>query len=87
VGYTYIVEQSDFEDQFLKVTDRNAYDAIFLHPWNGGRRHMEEDDRIDFILMKRSSRLRPVAAQRLFTGNSFARVSDHEGFLVEFEPV
>lgn len=87
IGYTYIVEQSDFEDQFLKVTDRSAYDALFYRPWNGGQRHIEEDARIDFILMKRGSRLQPVAARRLFTGDAFACVSDHEGFLVEFEPV
>ncbi|GIV69897.1 endonuclease/exonuclease/phosphatase family protein [Caldilinea sp.] len=86
-GYAYIVEQSDFEDQFLKIADRSAFDAIFRHPRDDGARRMEEDRRIDFILMKRNSKLRPVAAQRLFTDNVYGRVSDHEGFLVEFEPV
>lgn len=86
-GYAHIVNSSDFEDQFLKATDRATFDAIFRRRqehWQGALAH---DGRIDFILLKRGDKLRPVAAQRLFVEGSYGRVSDHEGFLVTFEPV
>ncbi|MFO7632155.1 MAG: carbohydrate-binding protein [Caldilinea sp.] len=85
-GYAHVVAKSDFEDQFLKVTDRDAFDAIFRKHGDGWQSRVANDGRIDFIFMKRGGKLRPVAAQRLFTGNHYQRVSDHEGFLVAFEP-
>lgn len=85
-GYTHVVTQSDFEDQFLKVTDRGAFDAVFRHRNGHWQSTLNYDGRIDYIFLKRGGGLRPVAAQRLFTGDDYGRVSDHEGFLVTFEP-
>ena len=86
-GYAHVVESSDFEDQFLKATNRDAFDAVFRRRKKGWQRALDGDGRIDFVLMKRASKLRPIAAQRVFTTESYGRVSDHEGFLVTFEPV
>lgn len=85
-GYAHIVATSDYEDQFLRVSDRRAFDAIFYKRAAGWESHLAHDGRIDFIFMKRGGKLRPIAAQRLFTGDRYRRVSDHEGFLVTFEP-
>ncbi|MBW7886720.1 MAG: hypothetical protein H3C34_29645, partial [Caldilineaceae bacterium] len=43
------------------------------------------DGRIDYIFVKRGSKLEPVAARRLFTETAYGRVSDHEGYLITFE--
>lgn len=86
-GYAHIVNKSDYEDQFLKVTDRAAFDAVFRRRTNDWQAQLSNDGRIDFILMKRDSKLRAVSARRTFTSADYGLVSDHEGFLVEFEPV
>lgn len=86
-GYAHIVDKSDYEDQFLKATNRETFDAVFRRRAKQWQSQLANDGRIDFILMKRGSKLRPVAAQRVFTGESYGPVSDHEGFLVEFEPL
>jgi len=86
-GYAHIVAESDYEDQFLKVTDRGAFDVVFRQRAANWQARLANDGRIDFILMKRESKLRAVAAQRVFTGANYEQVSDHEGFLVEFEPI
>ena len=86
-GYAHVVGKSDYEDQFLKVTDRGAFDAVFRQRSNGWQASLANDGRIDFVLMKRSSKLRAVTARRVFTNADYGQVSDHEGFLVEFEPV
>jgi maltose 6'-phosphate phosphatase len=86
-GYAHIVSTSDFEDQFLKATDRDVFNAVFRRRKNHGESALSHDGRIDFIFMKRGGKLQPIAAQRLFTGANYERVSDHEGFLVTFEPV
>ena len=52
--------------------------------WQAALAH---DGRIDYVFLKRGDALRPVAAERIFTAGSYGRVSDHEGFLVTFEPV
>lgn len=85
-GYAHVVATSEYEDQFLRVDNRRAFDAIFRKRAAGWASHLAEDGRIDYIFMKRGGKLRPIAAQRLFTGDGYRRVSDHEGFLVTFEP-
>jgi maltose 6'-phosphate phosphatase len=44
------------------------------------------DGRIDYIWAKHGSRLHPTAARRLFEPHDYGRVSDHEAFLLTFEP-
>ena len=86
-GYAHVVTQSEFEDQFLKATDRGAFDAVFRQRQAHWQAALAHDGRIDFVFLKRGDALRPVAAERIFTAGSYGRVSDHEGFLVTFEPV
>ena len=81
-----MVETSDYEDQFLKATNRTAFDAVYRKRKKGWQRALDGDGRIDFVLMKRTGKLRPIAAQRVFNDDSYGHVSDHEGFLVTFEP-
>ena len=85
-GYAHVVETSDYEDQFLKATNRTAFDAVYRRRKKGWQRALDGDGRIDFVLMKRTGKLRPIAAQRVFNDDSYGHVSDHEGFLVTFEP-
>lgn len=85
-GYVHIVQSSDYEDQFLKWTDRKLFDRVFRHSKHWADR-LGEDGRIDYIWLKRGSKLKPVAARRLFMDYDYGRVSDHEGFLVTFEAV
>lgn len=45
-----------------------------------------DDERIDYVLMRKGSHLKAVASRALFTDADFGRVSDHCAYLVEFEP-
>lgn len=87
-GYAHIVEHWDYEDQFLKVTNRRLFDRVFRKRAERGSdwtARLAEDGRIDYVWVKAGSRLRAVAARRLFLEQDYGRVSDHEGFLVTFE--
>jgi maltose 6'-phosphate phosphatase len=88
-GYAHVVQTSDYEDQFLKQSDRKSFDRVFrrhagISPGNWADR-LRDDGRIDYIWAKRGSRLKPTAARRLFLDHDYGRVSDHEGFMVTFE--
>ena len=64
-----------------------------LHPVGAAVRRLDVltmqalagDGRIDFIWLDAGSRLRAIAAEELFTPGVYGRVSDHTGYLVEFE--
>jgi maltose 6'-phosphate phosphatase len=86
-GYAHIVATSDYEDQYLRVRNQRTFDAVFRTRAEEWQSQVANDGRIDFIFMKRGGKLRPIAAQRLFTGDGYQRVSDHEGYLVTFEPL
>jgi maltose 6'-phosphate phosphatase len=84
-GYAHVVTTCDYEDQFLKHSDRRTFDKVFhKRAANWGDR-LRDDGRIDYIWAKRESRLKPTGARRLFLEGDYGRVSDHEGFLVTFE--
>lgn len=84
-GYAHVVLNSDYEDQFLKASNRRLFDRVFRKRAGDWTERLHNDGRIDFIWLKRGGRLRPVSARRLFTDSDYGRVSDHEGFLVTFE--
>ncbi len=69
-GYRLAAER--YEDQFLRA---NSCGLV-----TDGDRH------IDYIFMRKGSRLQAVAARMLFTEADYGRVSDHPGFYAEFEP-
>jgi maltose 6'-phosphate phosphatase len=84
-GYAHIVNSSDYEDQFLEGTNRKLFEGIFRKRVSNWADRLRDDGRIDYIWIKRESRLKPVSARRLFMEHDYGRVSDHEGFLVTFE--
>ncbi len=86
-GYAHVVRTTDYEDQFLKQTNRKVFDRIFPKRAADWADSLRDDHRIDYIWVKRGSRLKPVAARRLFLDTDYGRVSDHEGFMVTFEGV
>ena len=85
-GYAHIVHASSFEDQYLKVTNPKVFDRVFRTHEQDWQRRLARDGRIDFVLLLRQSKLRATAAQVLFTDSCYGRVSDHEGYLITFEP-
>ncbi len=85
-GYAHVVQTSDYEDQYLKQVDWSAFERVYRRRGPDWARSLQGDGRIDYIWLKRGSRLKPVAARRLFLDTDYGRVSDHEGFMVTFEP-
>lgn len=69
-GYRHLIR--DYEDQFLKA--------------DPGRHNPSDDRRIDFVLMRSGGTFQVQSACRVFTEADYGRVSDHEGYWVEFEP-
>ena len=67
----YRLADEKYEDQLLKA---------------GGAGVAGDNGRIDYIFMKRGSRLQAVSARMLFTPAEYGQVSDHPGIYAEFEP-
>ena len=86
-GYRAVVQSREYEDQYLAATSRPVFDKVFRKHSPNIERHLARDGRIDFVFMRKPCSLRAVAARELFTnGDRYGRVSDHPGYLVEFEP-
>ena len=86
-GYRAVVQTRDYEDQFLAATSPDLFDQVFRQPSADIERELARDGRIDYIFMEKHGSLRAVSATELFTDNDcYGRVSDHVGYLVEFEP-
>ncbi len=85
-GYELVVNSHDYEDQFLAVKSPLVFKKIFRERRPKWPRYLVDDHRIDYIFMKRSSELRVTSARVLFTEREYGRVSDHEGYLMTFEP-
>lgn len=84
-GYLLIAEQG-YEDQFLGVTSPALFARIFRQSLPAAGKYLTADDRIDFIFTNRGSGLQATSARILFTGQDYRKVSDHLGYLLEFEP-
>ncbi len=85
-GYRLVVDSKDYEDQYLKATSRNQFDRVFRHDASDVSVELADDHRIDYLFMKRASRLQALSGRVLFTEEDYGRVSDHCGYYVEFEP-
>jgi len=85
-GYMLVAEDNGYEDQFLRATSPAIFAEVFRNTSPGRGSHLANDGRIDFIFAKKGSRLKPVSARILFTGQDYKMVSDHLAYLVEFEP-
>jgi maltose 6'-phosphate phosphatase len=69
-GYT--IASQDYEDQFFKANARQLSRV--------------DDQRIDYIFLKKGSTIQVRSARALFTVNDYGPVSDHCGYYGEFEP-
>lgn len=82
-GYAMATGGAGYEDQFVRAGGRSAR--------NGGAAAAPgelrpEQHRLDHLLLRGGSSLQAVAAREVFTDADYGRVSDHAGYLVEFEP-
>ncbi len=86
-AYAAVVQAGDFQDQYLKVQRPDLYGQIFGIKKPAPEKTLHGDGRIDFIWMHRQSNLNALAGRELFTKETYGRVSDHSGYMVEFEPL
>lgn len=86
-GYMLVTGSGDYEDQFLCAVSPATIAGGCGDSQPARRQQLTEDSRIDFIFARKGSRLQPTACRILFSGSDSLRVSDHPGYLVEFEPV
>ena len=63
-----------------------VFAKVFRNTLPGREEWLADDNRIDYIFTKKNSRLKPISADVLFSGQNYRRVSDHPGYLVAFEP-
>ena len=85
-GYEIATGDGLFADQFLLAQLRQRAADGSGPPPPEHPRPDPADGRIDYLFAHRDSRIEPVAARELFTDTDYGRVSDHPGYLVEFEP-
>jgi maltose 6'-phosphate phosphatase len=85
-GYMMIVDGKKYVDQFLLAASPAVFVEVFRKTLPGRAAPLANDSRIDFIFAKKNSKLNPIATRVLFSGQDYRRVSDHLGYLVEFEP-
>lgn len=84
-AYCQIVRSSEYEDQYLKTVNRPAFDRVYRDGVKDIGGAIGHDGRIDYIFLKRGSRVHSLNGRELFTSQSYGRVSDHTGYYVEFE--
>ena len=84
-GYALIADTREYEDQLLKATAPNVSQKIFWSSPQSADSLLRNDGRIDYIFMKRGSKIEVVSARVIFTERDYGRVSDHEGHYGEFE--
>jgi maltose 6'-phosphate phosphatase len=84
-AYRHMVDTRQFEDQFLKIQNSDAFQQVFRRRQDGALRQLANDGRIDYLWLNVGARLRAVRAEEIFTPERYGRVSDHTGYWVEFE--
>ncbi|NCD35035.1 MAG: endonuclease [Spartobacteria bacterium] len=84
-SYAHIVNTREYEDQYLKVLNRSKFDRVYRECAPDVCREMGDDGRIDYIFLKKGSKVHLLDGMELFTDHSYGRVSDHTGYYVEFE--
>lgn len=86
IGYNFIVQANEYEDQFLSANSHGVFERIFKVNDPYWQQSLDHDYRIDYIFMHKSSQLKVISASVLFTEHDYGRVSDHCGYLMTFEP-
>ena len=84
-AYRTVVDTGEFEDQYLKIANPPAFQKVFRARTPGALDALAGDGRIDYLWLRNGGALRAIAAEELFTPARYGRVSDHTGYLVEFE--
>jgi maltose 6'-phosphate phosphatase len=83
-GYGLVIRDGGYEDQFKLAGGSSPRDAA---PPLGNGEPTPATQRLDHVFLRAGSSLRAVAAREVFTDADYGRVSDHAGYLVEFEPL
>ncbi len=87
LGYGLVVDGHRYEDQYLAANAPALFQQIFRVEDAHWRERLADDYRIDYVFMNKDSGLRASSARVLFTEQDYGRVSDHCGYLLEFEPL
>ena len=72
-----------YADQFSRAGGRSSRNGA---PVGEAGELRPAEHRLDYLLLDGGAAIQAVAARELFTEADYGRVSDHAGYLVEFEP-
>jgi maltose 6'-phosphate phosphatase len=85
-GYHLIVDSHQYDDQYLAANLEGVFERIFMTEQPYWQDYLGDDYRIDYILLRKNSKLRIHSAKTLFTEQDYGMVSDHCGYFMTFEP-
>lgn len=85
-GYSLVVDTDEYEDQWLVANSPQIFEKVFVERQPNWQTLLDDDHRIDFIFLHRTSSLQAISANALFTEQDYGCVSDHQGYLLAFEP-
>ncbi|HRF13680.1 MAG: Maltose 6'-phosphate phosphatase [Candidatus Accumulibacter phosphatis] len=85
-GYQYVVDSNEYEDQYLLANSPKIFRKVFEVRESAWESALEDDHRIDYVFLRKGSKLRATSGRVVFTDQDYGRVSDHFGYLVTFEP-
>ncbi len=84
-SFERITQVCGYEEQILKIQRPDAFQHIFRARDAASTDLLAGDRRIDYIWLSPGSRLRCISASPIFVPGRYDRVSDHPGYLAEFE--
>lgn len=85
-GYQFVVESNEYDDQYLAANAPQVFRRIFEVKDSHWRGDLDDDHRIDYVFLHKTSDLRVTAGQTVFTEQDYGRVSDHCGYMMTFGP-
>lgn len=85
-GYELVVNSNEYDDQYLAANEKGVFEKIFRVNDAHWQDLLAEDCRIDYVFMKKASKLKVTSAKVVFTEQDYGRVSDHCGYFLTFEP-
>lgn len=85
-GYRRVVESNEYDDQYLSANSPHVFRKIFEGGEPVWQHYLEKDHRIDYVFLRKGSRLVVTAGRTVFTERDYGRVSDHFGYLLTFAP-
>ncbi|MGY6276292.1 endonuclease/exonuclease/phosphatase family protein [Methylomonas sp. MgM2] len=86
IGYQQVVNGNQYEDQYLAANHQGLFEKIFRVNDPHWGKLLADDYRIDYIFLNKTAELKVKSAKVLFTDWDYGQVSDHCGYLMEFEP-